>query len=194
MGSIAIAETHGKTLADEVERVLSGKLQGVSGTLSTTLAMVKLPLQPLDQETVKPYLSLPNFQARQAAHMQDLLKAGQTLLTSYDAPVAAWQIGDDLTLVALPGEPVAEYVGLLHDSLGAKNLWIAGYDNDCFGYLPTAKVVKEGGHEAMGITLWAWGKDIDRLVGFFTPDVQDVIVKTATDLARKAGRRDQGQH
>jgi hypothetical protein len=194
MGSIAIAETHGTTLADEVERVLSGKLQGVSGTLSTTLAMVKLPLQPLDQETVKPYLSLPNFQARQAAHMQDLLKAGQTLLTSYDAPVAAWQIGDDLTLVALPGEPVAEYVGLLHDSLGAKNLWIAGYDNDCFGYLPTAKVVKEGGHEAMGITLWAWGKDIDRLVGFFTPDVQDVIVKTATDLARKAGRRDQGQH
>jgi hypothetical protein len=185
MGSIAIAETHGKTLADEVERVLAGKLNGVSGTLSTKLAMAKLPLEPINQETVKRYLPLPNFQARQAAHMQDLLKAGQALLTSYDAPVAAWQIGDDLTLVALPGEPVAEYVELLRDSIGAKNLWVAGYNNDCFGYLPTAKVVKEGGHEAIGITLWAWGKDIDRQVGFFTPDVQDVVVKTAPDLARK---------
>jgi hypothetical protein len=194
MGSIAIAETHGKTLADEVERVLSGKLQSVNGTLSTQFAMAKLPLEPLDQETVKRYLPLPNFQARQAAHMQDLLKAGQTLLASYDAPVAAWQIGDELTLVALPGEPVAEYVGFLHDALGAKNLWIAGYDNDCFGYLPTAKVVKEGGHEAIGITLWAWGRDIDRLVGFFTPEVQDVIVKTAAELARKAGRRTQTQN
>jgi hypothetical protein len=184
-GSIAIAEAHGKTLAGEVERVLSGNLQGVSGTLSTKLATAKLPLEPLNRETVKPYLSLPNFQARQAAHMQDLLKAGQSLLTLYDAPIAAWRIGDDLTLVALPGEPVAEYVGLLRASVGVRNLWVAGYDNDCFGYLPTAKVVREGGHEAIGITLWAWGKDIDSRVGFFTPEVQDVVLKTATELARK---------
>jgi neutral ceramidase len=194
MGSIAIAEAHGKALAGQVEEVLGGKLQPVIGHLSTQFAMAKLPLQPLTRETLKPFLSLPNFQARQAAHMQDLLNAGQTLITSYDAPIATWQLGDELTLVALPGEPVAEYVGLLHNALGAKNLWVAGYDNDCFGYLPTAKVVKEGGHEAIGITLWAWGKDLDRQVGFFAPDVQDVIVKTSTDLARKAGRRIESQN
>jgi hypothetical protein len=185
MGSLAIAETHGKALAEEVDRVLAGKLQGVNGALSTKLAMAKLPLEAINQDTVKRYLPLPNFQARQAAHMQDLLNAGQTLITSYDAPIAAWHFGGELTLVALPGEPVAEYVGLLRESIGAKSLWVAGYNNDCFGYLPTAKVVKEGGHEAIGITLWAWGKDIDRQLGFFSPEVQDVVVKTATDLARK---------
>jgi hypothetical protein len=110
------------------------------------------------------------------------------LIPSYDAPIAAWQIGDSLTLVALPGEPVAEYVGLLQKSLGKNKLWVAGYNNDCFGYLPTSKVVTEGGHEAIGITLWAWGKDLDRQVGFFTPAVQGVILNTATKLARDAGR------
>ena len=71
---------------------------------------------------------------------------------------------------------------------GRGDLWVAGYNNDCFGYLPTAKVVKEGGHEAIGITLWAWGNDLDRQVGFFAPDVQDVVVNAVTDLAKKAGR------
>ena len=77
---------------------------------------------------------------------------------------------------------------LLRKSLGEKNLWVAGFNNDCFGYLPTAAVIKEGGHEAIGITLWAWGQDLDRYVAFFAPAVQDVVVNTATDLAKKAGR------
>ena len=58
----------------------------------------------------------------------------------------------------------------------------------CFGYLPTASVVKEGGHEAIGITLWAWGRDLDRYVAFFAPEVQDVVVDTVKELATKAGR------
>jgi hypothetical protein len=189
-GSTAIADKHGKTLADEIDRVINGeKLQTISGNLSTQFAKPEFPLQDLNRETIQPFLSLPNFQARQARHMLEVLDGGGALLKTYPAPIAVWQVGDSLTLVALPGEPVAEYVSLLHQALGEKNLWVAGFNNDCFGYLPTATVIKEGGHEAIGITLWAWGQNLDRYVAFFAPNVQNVVVDTVTDLAKKAGRK-----
>lgn len=187
-GSIAIADHHGKTLADEVDRVLAGTLQPISGKLATEFVKRPFPLQDLDRKGVEAYLSVPSFQSRQAKHMLEVLDGGGQLLKTYDAPIAVWQFGDALTLVALPGEPVAEYVPLLRKSIGEKNLWVAGFNNDCFGYLGTAKVIREGGHEAIGITLWAWGQDLDRYVAFFAPEVQDVVVNTATELANKARR------
>jgi hypothetical protein len=189
-GSVAIAEKHGQALAKEVDRVMSGEMLAIESKLSTQFTKTPFPLQELSRQDIAGYMQLPNFQARQAKHMLEVLDGSGTLLKSYDAPISVWQFGgtDGFTLVALPGEPVAEYVGLLQKSLGEKNLWVAGYDNDCFGYLPTARVIKQGGHEAIGITLWAWGQDIDRYVAFFAPPVQDVVVNTASKLAKDAGR------
>ena len=101
-----------------------------------------------------------------ARHMLELLDSGESLIDSYPAPFAVWQFGDALTLVALPAEPVADYVMLLGQTLGPDKLWVSGFDNDCFGYLPTAQVVREGGHEAIGVTLWVWGQDLRRNAGF----------------------------
>lgn len=188
-GSLNLADKHGRTLADEVNKVLGSSIHPVRGALSTQFAKPEFPLQNMSRTEVEGWLKVPNFQSRQAKHMLEVLDGGGELLKSYPAPIAAWQIGDELTLVALPGEPVAEYVSLLQKALGERNLWVAGFNNDCFGYLPTAAVVNEGGHEAIGITLWAWGQDLDRYVAFFAPEVQDLVVKTATDLAKKAGRK-----
>ena len=186
MGSADAARQHGKALADEVDEVLgAGGMRPVRGKLSTRYGEVMLPLTELSREQLKPYLLLPNFQARQAAHMLEVLEAGGELPKEYAAPIAVWQFAGDLTLVALPGEPVAEYATLVREALGTKvqSVWISGYNNDCFGYLPTAKVIEEGGHEAIGVTLWAWGNDVDRQVGFFAPGVQDVVVNAVTELA-----------
>ena len=151
-------------------------------------ARVDLPLHVLSREQLAEYLERPNLQARQARHMLDVLAAGGTLPDRYVAPVALWRLGDGPTLVALPGEPVAEYARLLREALGREGVWVAGYSNDCFGYLPTARVVEEGGHEAIGVTLWAWGRDLGRQVGFFEPRVQEVIVEAVRRLAAEADR------
>ena len=120
----------------------------------------------------------------------EVLDAGGRLPSHYAAPVAVWRFGDDLTLAALPGEPVAGYATLLREALGPDRLWVSGYNNDCFGYLPTAKVVAEGGHEAIGVTLWAWSRGLGPMVGFFEPRVQDVVVDAVRRLAAEAeGRR-----
>ncbi len=185
-GAIEQARTHGEALGREVCRVLDGPLAPVVGPLQVAYALVDLPLQQLSREQVEGYLGRPNFQAWQARHMLEVLDAGGRLPTRYTAPVAVWRLGDSLTLAALPGEPVAEYATLLRKALGPDGLWIAGYNNDCFGYLPTARVVEEGGHEAIGVTLWAWSRNLSPMVGFFEPRVQDVVVDAVRRLADEA--------
>jgi neutral ceramidase len=103
----------------------------------------------------------------------------EPLPKSYRAAIALWQFGQDLTLVGLPGEAVSEYVPLLQRALGPGRLWIASYANESFGYLPTKSVLAEGGHETMGLTLD---------VGFFSPDVEDVVLAAVRQMARQAGR------
>lgn len=191
-GTIEQARTHGEALGREVCRVLDGPLAPVAGPLRVAYERVDLPLQVLSRDQIKGFLDRPNFQAWQARHMLEVLDAGDRLPSHYAAPVAVWRFGDDLTLAALPGEPVAEYAALLREALGPERLWVSGYNNDCFGYLPTAKVVAEGGHEAIGVTLWAWSRGLAPMVGFFEPRVQDVVVDAVRRLAAEAeaeGRR-----
>ena len=190
MGSLEIAARHGQSLAQEVDRVMAAGLTPVDGPLQVAYARPALPLMKLSkQELEQKWAPIPNFQGETAKQMLAVLAGGQELLTSYEAPVSVWQFGDDLSLVALPAEPVAEYVPLIQEAIGKDKLWVAGFNNDCFGYLPTKKVVAEGGHEAIGITLWAWGQDLHQRVGFFAPEVQDLIVNTVSDLAKQAGRK-----
>ena len=59
------------------------------------------------------------------------------LPSEYRCPLAVWQLGDDLTLVALSGEVVSDFVGLLEDALGQGRLWVAAYCHDVYGYLPS---------------------------------------------------------
>jgi hypothetical protein len=109
------------------------------------------------------------------------LDQGQKLPTHYAAPLTVWQFGNSLTVVGLPGEVVVDYVTMLEKSLGPNQLWIAGYCNDVFGYLPSARVLAEGGYETRG--LYSGG------VGLFDASAEDVVVRSVRALATKAGRK-----
>jgi len=67
------------------------------------------------------------------------------------APVALWQFGQSLTIVAMSGEVVVDYVHSVEKAIGPLNLWPMGYGNDYFGYLPSARVLEEGGYETRGL-------------------------------------------
>lgn len=187
-GSIELARTHGNELAAEVERVLNGPLIELNGNLETRIRQVDLPLQTLSREEITARAGLPSAEATMARQMLAVLDRSEPLPQTYRAPLAVWQFGTGLTLVALPAEPVAEYAALVRKAVGDGGVWVAGFNNDCFGYLPTARVVREGGHEAIGVTLWIWSRDQQRQVGFFAPEVEEVILRETRDLARDAGR------
>jgi hypothetical protein len=91
-----------------------------------------------------------------------------------------WQFGKDLTLVGLPGEVVVDYARLIEDTVGPLKLWLSAYCNDVMGYVPSARVLREGGYETRG--LYEGG------IGYFAPEVQDALVNQVRELAAAAGR------
>jgi hypothetical protein len=181
-GKMEYAHEHGVTLGKEVCRVLETRLQPVRGPLKVAFDKAALPLQaiPSQKELKKRSARKGNVQAGVAQAMLAALKRGEKLPAHYGCPVAVWQFDDDLTLVALSGEVVVDYVGMLEKALGPNKLWVAAYCNDVFGYLPTAQILKEGGYETRG--LYTGG------IGLFDPKAQDVLVAKVRELAKKAGR------
>ena len=111
-----------------------------------------------------------------ARGMLDMLNRGESLPEAYRSSIAMWRFGDELTLVGLPGEAVADYVPRIREALGPVGLWIAAYCNESFGYLPTAEILEQGGHESMGLTL---------AVGLFSPQVEGTVIDSVRRLAEE---------
>ena len=181
-GKLEMSKTHGKTLATEVSRVLNGKLRPVKGPLRMAFRKVALPLQkPPTKEQMESMAKKGSGAFRWVGkQMLDFRKRGEKLPTEYKAPFAMYRFGDDLTMVAMPGEVVVDYVQLAENTLGPLNLWVAGYCNDVFGYLPSARVLREGGYETRGMIYGG--------IGFFSPKAQDVVAETLRSLGKQVGR------
>jgi hypothetical protein len=168
---------HGRTLGEEVLRVLGGELQPVGGPLRTQLEFVDLPLQPAPgRAELEKMLDAPRWKSHVASRMLNALDRGETPPETYTAPIAVWQFGDRLTLVGLPEETVSEYVPLLQQALGADGLWTAGYCNDVSGYLPTVKILNEGGYETRGL--------FGPAIGWFAPEAERAVVEAVCRLAK----------
>jgi hypothetical protein len=181
-GTMELARKHGETLGAEVGRVLGGKLRPIGGPLTIAFDRVDLPLQaaPPREELKKLAADRRSAQRFCATEMLAALDRGEKLPDHYTAPLTVWQFGRDLTLVGLSGEVVVDYVADLEKALGPNKLWLAAYCNDVFGYLPSARVLSEGGYETRG--LYSGG------AGFFDPKAEDVLVRKVRELAGKAGR------
>jgi hypothetical protein len=184
-GSMELAREHGAALGKEVCRVLETKLRPVRGPLKVAFDQAALPLQELSREQLQKLAEgKRGVQPGIAKQMLAMLDRGEKLPVHYTCPFTVWQFGpgnsEGLTLVGLSGEAVVDYVTLLEKALGPNQLWIAAYCNDVYGYLPSARVLEEGGYETRGI--YSGG------IGFFDARAQDVVVEKVRELAKKAGR------
>ena len=187
-GTADVARQHGETLGREVVRVLDTKLTPVRGPLNLQFDYADIPISeapPRSEIEKMTQPGSPSWRSWVASRMLEALDRGEKLPTRYRAPIALWQFGADLTLVALSGEVVVDYVYLIEKAIGPLQLWISAYNNDVFGYLPSARVLAEGGYETRGLSHGG--------VGFFSPRAQDVVVAKVQELAVKAGRKQDGR-
>jgi hypothetical protein len=102
------------------------------------------------------------------------LDAGNAITTEHPYPIHAFALGD-LTMVTLPGEVVVDYAIRLREELAdeVRPLWVVAYADDVFGYIPSLRVLREGGYE---------GGDAFYYSTFPTPfaeDVEDRVVEGA---------------
>jgi neutral ceramidase len=182
--AVEIARAHGATLAREVARVLHTTLKPVNGPLRAAFENVTLPLQTppakAELEQIAGNTKAGSTQKWVAEQMLKRLGSGEALPKSYRAPVTVWQFGNDITLVGLPGEVVVDYVRLIEDAIGPLKLWLSAYCHDTFGYLPSARVLREGGYETRG--LYHGG------IGYFAPEAEAALVAKVRELAGRVGR------
>jgi hypothetical protein len=99
-----------------------------------------------------------------------------SLRQTYPYPVQAWQLGDNVTWIALGGEVVVDYALRLKKELGP--VWVAGYANDVMAYIPSLKVLKEGGYEGGGAMVY-YG-----LPAVWSPAVEETIVEAVREQVK----------
>ncbi len=172
------AQRQGEELAREVEGVAAGELRPVRGPLRTARIVLDLPLRRMSREELEVAAAGPESTAYNPRRILRQLDRDETPADQYRAPVALWRLGDDLTLVALPGETVSGYIPRMEQIIDPDRLWVAGYCNEVFGYLPTAQIVHEGGYENRGLVYE---------VGLFDAAAEHTVVDGVQQLARQAG-------
>ncbi|HBJ83336.1 MAG TPA: hypothetical protein DDZ88_05575 [Verrucomicrobiales bacterium] len=180
--AVEIARAHGAELGGEVVRVLKTSLKPVNGPLTIAHDKAKLPLQkrPSQDELQNLAKTAGSWKKWVAGRMLAEATANQPPQTHHEAPVSVWQFGGDLTMIGLSGEVVVDYAHLIESAIGPLNLWLAGYCHDTFGYVPSARVLDEGGYETRG--LYTGG------IGFFAPEAEGVLIEKIRELAKLAGR------
>ena len=175
-GKIEMAQTHGKSLASAVEAALLPAPTSIEPTLRFSYEAIDVPFAPQTRDgIVALQKSSDSFdQRRGAALLQELEEKGK-VRESYPYPVQTMQLGKQLTLVALGGEVVIDYALRLKRELAQKTngaaVWVAGYSNDVMAYIPSERVLTEGGYEGGGAMRFSslpnpWRPGIeDRIIG-----------------------------
>jgi hypothetical protein len=128
--------------------------QAVGGPLHTKYQEIQLPLAPCPPR--KKYVELSesrvSYRRRHARLMLAQIDAG-VVPTGVPLPIQIWRFGEDLTLVALAGEVGVDYALRLKKELGKGRTWVVAYANEVPCYIPSERVLQEGGYEA------GWNRD-----------------------------------
>ncbi len=146
---VELAQAYGNAIGQAVADALDKPLQPINGTLQTRYREITVPFA--DLPSLDHWRAMANSEQRYEASRARYLLAkweqdGQ-LPESYPYPVQTWQLGDGPSWVFLGGEVVVDYALRLKQELGAGKTWVAGYCNDVMAYIPSRRVLGEGGYE-----------------------------------------------
>jgi hypothetical protein len=172
--STTMAENYGRELARGVEDVLKAPMIPIIGKLGLNYTLVDVPLAELPgrEKLIEESNATHRATANRAKKLLADLDKGIPLRSSYPYPVQVWQLGPDLSLVALGGEVVVDYSLRIKRELGRESTWVAAYANDVMAYIPSLRVLKEGGYEGGG------SMPIYGLPAVWGPKVEEVIVSS----------------
>jgi len=137
---LELSMQHGRSLSNAVEMALTANPRPVSGPIRAAYEEIKLAYAASGR-------------------------------AEHDYPVQVIMIGKDLTFITLGSEVVVDYsLRFKREFASDAGVWVAGYSNDYTGYVPSLRVLKEGGYEAAA----GWAED-----------VEDRIAKKVHELHRK---------
>jgi putative membrane-bound dehydrogenase-like protein len=177
---VDVAAGQGAEIARETDRLLGGILKPVTGKIATQvksfdLAFDTLPTRVQWEEKAKQKGAVGYHAQVQLAK----LDRGEKLAEKLPYSVQTWTLGDSLAMVFLPGEVVVDYGLRLKKELDPARLWVNAYTNDAPCYIPSERVLKEGGYEGGDAMIY-----YDRPTRF-KPGLEEQIVKAVHEQLDK---------
>jgi neutral/alkaline ceramidase-like enzyme len=171
------AKQHGLTAAREVERLVKSTLTPLPGKVDARLRKLELPLEPPpDRAALERRSKLPGSEGFFAKSLIARLDRGESLATHVPYSIETWCFGDELAMVFLPGEVVVDYALRLKWEIDQERLWVVAYSNDVPCYIPSRRVLSEGGYEA-DLSMVFYGHPTR-----FAPATEDLIIQTVHAL------------
>ena len=175
--SVSLAVHYGRRLANAVDSVLmTSKMKPIEGDLKTRYREINLPLDelPTKSQIEADAQSANKFVAARAKLLLNQLESGP-LSQTCPYPISCWNLGNDIQFVFLGGEVVVDYAVRLKSELRGTKTWVAGYANDVMAYIPSRRVLLEGGYEGGGAMVY-YG-----LPTIWAPSVESNIVQAVRD-------------
>jgi hypothetical protein len=157
-GKLENAQAHGDEIAVEVKRLIGQPAKSLTQLPNGNLKRFNLDFDPLparaqwEERAQKP--GIVGYHARKNLARLD---RGEKLPTQLPYVVGTWTFGDQLAMVFLAGEVVVDYELRLKRELDASRLWVNAYANDVPCYIPSRRVLAEGGYEAED-SLWYYDR------------------------------------
>ncbi len=143
------AKRHGRELADAVEKALEGSAREVHGPLRVAYDVATLDLEQLPPvERLRADAESGSEHARRKAkYLLSILDDGRDIQLQQPCPLHAASFGGDLLMIFISGETVVDYALACKQKFNGRFVWVAGYCDDVFAYLPSRRVALEGGYE-----------------------------------------------
>ena len=192
------ARPHGLELAGAVAGVMARPMQTIQGSLDLAYRDVNLRLsapptrRKLEADARDPSIAvkdlgesptpppddahvdaanalLEGMMKRRAEKYLSFLNRQEPLPESTGLPLAALRLGN-LTVLFMGGEPVVDYALRFKRLLGFERTWLVGYAYELHFYVPTARLLKEGGYEP------DWAMAELGFYGRFDPSIENTIV------------------
>jgi hypothetical protein len=175
--TLELTRQHGQEIATAVDAIRNGNVSTVEGELLCHTQQIELPFDELPTRADWERLAQQtNFIGGHARLNLARLQHGEKLPTVLPYMVQTWTFGDSLALVFLPGEVVVDYSLRLKHEFDATRLWINAYANDVPCYIPSERVLQEGGYEGGGAMIY-YDKPT-RLA----PGIENAIIQTVHAL------------
>jgi len=169
---LIFAQQHGKEIEAAVNEVLKLPLKPISAKPECRIEKIQLPFDKprTKAEWEQLAASTNKYNAYYAKVNLAKIEKGEQLPAALPYMVQSWNFGKELAFVFLPGEVVVDYSLRLKKEFDSSRLCVTAYANDVPCYVPSERVLKEGGYEGGGAMVY-----YDR-PNRFAPGLENLII------------------
>lgn len=154
--TMELVKQYDEDVAAEAKRLVLGQMKPLRAPLAFQSREIKLAFDTLPTHAQWEQLAASKVPAIAYHAKKNLarLARGEQLPTELPYLVQRWSFDDDMAMLFLPGEITVDYSLRIKHEFDRSRVWVNGYSNDVPCYVPSRRVLEEGGYEGGGAMVY----------------------------------------